>query len=151
MQPTPAPSFSFTATNDLHTKLSDYLGQHVVLYFYPKDNTPGCTQETQDFASLHHLFEQKNAIVFGVSKDSLTSHERFKKKYNLPFELISDPDGSICEAFNVFKEKSMFGRSFLGIERSTFLIDHTGNIVQSWRKVKVKGHAQAVLEHIDQL
>ena len=144
-----APSFEFTATSGIQGQLSDYLGHHVVLYFYPKDNTPGCTKESQDFSQLHAAFRQKNAVIFGISKDSLSKHESFKQKHNMPFELISDPDGTLCEAFEVIKKKSMFGKYFLGIERSTFLIDPKGNIINTWRKVKVAGHAQAVLDSIN--
>jgi thioredoxin-dependent peroxiredoxin len=147
--PQQAPGFEFTATSSLQGQLSDYLGQYVVLYFYPKDNTPGCTKESQNFSQLHAAFRQKSAVIFGISKDSLSKHESFKKKHNMPFELIADPDGILCEAFDVTKKKSMFGKHFLGIERSTFLIDPKGYIINTWRKVKVAGHAQAVLDSID--
>jgi thioredoxin-dependent peroxiredoxin len=147
-QTQPAPDVSFKATNDLQGKLSDYLGQHVVLYFYPKDNTPGCSKESQAFTELNAAFVDKNTVIFGISKDSLSKHEQFKQKYQMPFELISDPEGIICKAFGVIKEKSMFGKSFLGVERSTFLIDPKGHIIKTWRKVKVQGHAQAVWDSI---
>lgn len=140
--------FSFEATSGLSGQLSDYRGQYVVLYFYPKDNTSGCTSESIDFTELYAQFEAKGAKIFGVSKDSLKSHENFKAKYNMPFELIADPDTTICQQFEVYKEKSMYGKKYMGIERSTFLIDPKGSIVKSWRKVKVKGHAQEVLDSI---
>jgi thioredoxin-dependent peroxiredoxin len=148
-QPEVAPAFAFEATNDIHGKLSDYLGRTVVLFFYPKDNTPGCTQEAKEFSELQPLYRQKNAVVFGISKDALSKHESFKKKHNLSIELISDPEGTLCESYGVMKKKSMFGKSFLGIERSTFVIGPKGHLVHTWRKVKVKGHAQEVLDSID--
>ena len=140
--------FKFEATSGLNGQLSDYRGQYVVLYFYPKDNTPGCTTESKDFTTLHDQFTKKNTIVFGISKDSLKSHENFKAKFQMPFELIADADKTICEQFEVLKEKSMFGKKYMGIERSTFLINPQGEIEHEWRKVKVSGHAQAVLEKI---
>ena len=137
--------FPFTATHTPAGHLADYRGQHVVLYFYPKDATPGCTNEAKEFAALHEQFQQLNTVVLGISKDSIASHERFKAKHNLPFELIADTDGKIAEMFQVFKEKSMFGKTFMGIVRSTFLLDPAGIIVQEWRGVKVPGHAAEVL------
>ena len=129
--------------------LADYKGQKIVIYFYPRDNTPGCTSEGEDFRDNYKLFEKKNIKIFGVSKDSLKSHENFKKKFNFPFELISDPDEKICKIFDVIKEKSMYGKKYMGIERSTFLIDSDGKVLKEWRKVKVKGHAEDVLSSID--
>lgn len=140
--------FSFSATSGLSGQLSDHLGKFVVLFFYPKDNTPGCTSESKDFAMLYDQFQANNAVVYGVSKDTLSSHERFKEKFSMPFELISDTDTSICQQFDVLKEKSMFGKRYMGIERSTFLICPEGKLLHSWRKVKVAGHAEAVLKHI---
>ena len=129
--------------------LADYKGQKIVIYFYPRDNTPGCTSEGEDFRDNYKSFEEKNTKIFGVSKDSLKSHENFKNKFNFPFELISDPDEKICKIFDVIKEKSMYGKKYMGIERSTFLIDSDGKLLKEWRKVKVKGHAEDVLASID--
>ena len=143
-----AVDFEFEATPGVSGKLSDFLGQHVVLYFYPKDNTPGCTMESQDFTELYNEFQGKNTVILGISKDSLRTHENFKAKYQMPFELISDPQATLCQQFEVYKEKSMFGKKYKGIERSTFIIDPNGQIMKSWRKVKVKGHAHTVLNSI---
>ena len=129
--------------------LADYKGQKIVIYFYPRDNTPGCTSEGEDFRDNYKSFEEKNTKIFGVSKDSLKSHENFKNKFNFPFELISDPDEKICKIFDVIKEKSMYGKKYMGIERSTFLIDSDGKLLKEWRKVKLKGHAEDVLASID--
>tara|TARA_Y100000768_G_C23852187_1_gene621591 strand:+ start:227 stop:679 length:453 start_codon:yes stop_codon:yes gene_type:complete len=129
--------------------LADYKGQKIVIYFYPRDNTPGCTSEGEDFRDNYNLFKKKNTKIFGVSKDSLKSHESFKSKFNFPFELISDPDEKVCKIFDVIKEKSMYGKKYMGIERSTFLIDLDGKLLKEWRKVKVKGHAEDVLSSID--
>ena len=123
----------------------------MVLYFYPKDSTPGCTTEGQDFRDLHAKFKRAGAIVLGVSRDSLASHEKFKEKLKLPFELLSDPDEALCKQFDVIREKSLYGRKFLGVERSTFLIDDTGRLRREWRKVKVNGHAAGVLEAAKEL
>ena len=122
-----------------------------MLYFYPKDNTPGCTNESKDFRDLHRRFRRRNTRVFGISRDSLKSHENFKAKQELPFELISDPDEELCRLFDVIKEKNMYGRKVMGIERSTFLIDEKGVLRQEWRKVKVKGHAEEVLAAVAEL
>ena len=129
--------------------LADYKGQKIVIYFYPRDNTPGCTSEGEDFRDNYNLFKKKNTKIFGVSKDSLKAHEGFKNKFNFPFELISDPDEKVCKIFDVIKEKSMYGKKYMGIERSTFLIDSDGKLLKEWRKVKVKGHAEDVLSSID--
>ncbi|HHT0592866.1 TPA: peroxiredoxin [Legionella anisa] len=139
------PDFAFTATNGLNTRLSDYRGQYVVLYFYPKDATPGCTTEGQDFRDVYPQFQKLNAQIFGVSRDSLKSHENFKAKQNFPFELISDPDERLCQLFEVIKMKSMYGKQVRGIERSTFIIDPQGKLIKEWRKVSVKGHVNEVL------
>lgn len=146
-----APDFSFSATNNLTAKLSDYQGKNIVLYFYPKDSTPGCTTESKDFTELHDQFTKHDTVIFGISRDSLTSHEKFKAKYQMPFELISDPDEVICKLFDVIQLKKFMGREYMGIERSTFLIDKTGTIRGEWRKVKVKGHAEAVLSSVQSL
>ncbi|KMM77487.1 thiol peroxidase [Xanthomonas sp. NCPPB 1128] len=126
--------------------LGDYAGRWLVLYFYPKDSTPGCTTEGIEFNALLPQFEQAGATVLGVSRDSVKSHDNFCAKQGFRFPLISDADEALCRAFDVIKEKNMYGRQVLGIERSTFLLSPTGQLVRSWRKVKVPGHAQAVLD-----
>jgi len=145
------PDFKVNATSEKDIKLSACKGFNVVLYFYPRDNTPGCTTQGQDFRDLYDQFKAKKTCVFGVSKDTLASHEKFKAKYDFPFELISDSEGKLCELFDVIKNKNMYGRQITGIERSTFLIDAKGVLRHEWRKVKVSGHAQAVLDSIDSL
>ena len=141
-------NFKAEMTGNKEFSLSDYLGKNVVIYFYPRDNTPGCTSEGEDFRDNYKFFRKKNTVIFGVSKDSITSHTNFKEKFYFPFELISDPDEKICKIFDVIKEKSMYGKKYMGIERSTFLIDSQGKLIQEWRKVKVKGHAEDVLNSI---
>jgi peroxiredoxin Q/BCP len=126
--------------------LSDASGKKLVLYFYPRDNTTGCTLEGQSFAELYPQFRKAGVVIVGVSPDSIASHEKFKEKLGLPFELLSDEDTSLCRMFGVYKEKSMYGRKFMGVERSTFLIDAKGVLRREWRKVKVPGHAADVLE-----
>lgn len=138
-------NFTATATSEKTIQLSDLAGQQVVLYFYPKDNTPGCTTEGQDFRDLHEQFAAANTLVFGISRDSLRTHENFKAKQSFPFELISDPQESLCKLFDVIKLKKLYGKEHLGIERSTFLIDQAGILRQEWRKVKVVGHVAEVL------
>lgn len=140
-----APDITLDATSDTQVNLAR-LGSACVVYFYPKDSTPGCTTESQDFRDLHGEFKKAGFEVFGVSRDKMRSHENFKAKHGFPFELISDPDEALCKAFDVIKEKNMYGKKVLGIERSTFLFDASGKLVQEWRKVKVKEHAKAVLE-----
>ena len=140
------PSCTFKATNDLQGNLDDYRGQWLILYFYPKDSTPGCTTESQDFSSLYSKFKKLNAEIFGISRDSLKSHENFKAKNQIPFELISDSEEELVQTFDVIKMKNMYGKQVRGIERSTFLVDPSGNIKHIWRKVKVKDHAQDVLD-----
>lgn len=140
--------FSAAATGDQSVRLKDLRGQNVVLYFYPKDATPGCTTEGRDFRDLHARFRRQNTRIFGVSRDPIASHEKFKAKQEFPFELLSDPDEDLCRQFDVIKEKSLYGRKFMGIERSTFLIDADGKLRNEWRKVKVKGHAEEVLEAV---
>ncbi|HEX4842025.1 MAG TPA: peroxiredoxin [Limnobacter sp.] len=129
-------------------KLSDLSGKRVVIYFYPKDNTPGCTTEGQNFSELHPQFLKSDCAVFGVSRDSLRSHESFKAKMGFPFELISDPDEKVCNIFGVMKTKNMYGKQVVGVERSTFVINKKGVLVQQWRGVKVPGHVQAVLDFV---
>lgn len=131
--------------------LANYKGQVVVLYFYPKDDTPGCTIEAREFAANKEVFDKLNAVVFGVSKDSSKSHDKFKEKYCLNFALISDSDSSICQSYGTLVNKSMFGKSYLGIERSTFLIDKEGRIAYIWNNVKVNDHALEVIDKIKQL
>ena len=126
-------------TGEQTFQLADYKGKKIVLYFYPKDNTPGCTTEGIHFRDLHAQFRQANAEIFGVSRDSLRSHEGFKAKLDLPFELISDPDETLCTMFDVMKMKNMYGKKVRGIERSTFIIDESGKLVKEWRGVKVPG------------
>lgn len=142
---------SFLATNGLVGDLQDYRGKWVVLYFYPKDMTSGCTIEAQNFSAHLPLFQELNAVVFGLSRESIKSHERFKDKENLSFELISDTDEKICQLFKVMKEKSMYGKKYMGIERSTFIIDPKGIIVHEWRNVKVQGHVSEVLNTLKKI
>jgi peroxiredoxin Q/BCP len=139
------PDFSLPSTGGGNWKLSAARGSKVVIYFYPKDNTSGCTQEGIDFRDLHARFRKAGADVVGVSPDSLASHEKFKAKYEFPFELLADTEKKACALFDVIKEKSMYGKKYMGVERSTFLIDEKGVLRQEWRKVKVKGHAEEVL------
>ena len=138
--------FTAEATGDKQIRLKDLRGKNVVIYFYPKDSTPGCTLEGQDFRDLQARFKRQNTVILGVSKDSIASHEKFKAKQKFPFDLLSDPDGKLCEKFDVIREKNMYGRKFMGIERSTFLIGADGKLRREWRKVKVKGHAAEVLD-----
>lgn len=139
------PALKLPATGDQVIDLKDLRGQNIVLYFYPKDSTPGCTNESKDFADHHAKFKRQNTVVLGVSRDSIASHEKFKAKHNFPFDLLSDEDEEACAIFDVIREKNMYGRKFMGIERSTFLIDKKGKLQREWRKVKVKGHAEDVL------
>ncbi len=142
--------FSATVTSGTF-KLSAHKSHPVVVYFYPKDNTPGCTTEGADFRDLHRQFSKAGAVVVGVSRDSLKSHENFKAKMGFPFELISDADEKLCKQFGVIKMKNMYGRQVRGIERSTFVIDGAGKLVREWRGVKVPGHAQEVLDFVTTL
>lgn len=144
--------FSAPATGNRQISLSDFTGnKHLVLYFYPRDATPGCTREGQDFRDLHEQFKAADTAILGVSRDSLASHERFRQKQGFPFDLLSDADESLCRQFDVIREKNMYGRKVMGIERSTFLIDKQGVLREEWRKLKVPAHAQAVLESARQL
>lgn len=142
------PDFRLPATGDVNIGLQELRGKNVVVYFYPKDNTPGCTTESCDFGALHGKFKKKNTVILGVSRDTLTSHEKFKAKFEFPFDLLSDADEKLCRLFDVIREKNMYGKKVLGIERSTFLIDTEGRLQREWRKVSVKGHAAEVLEAI---
>ncbi|GAA4030141.1 peroxiredoxin [Actimicrobium antarcticum] len=146
-----APDFSALITGTQPFTLSSYLGKKVILFFYPKDNTPGCTAESMRFRDLYPEFEQANTVIFGISRDSLRSHEGFKAKLGMPFELISDPDEAVCLLFDVMKMKSMYGKTVRGVERSTFVIDASGTLVKEWRGVKVPGHVDAVLEFVKAL
>ena len=142
----PVPDFSLPSTSGANWRLKEARGHAVVLYFYPKDSTPGCTLEGQQFSALTPKFEKAGVTILGVSRDSLESHEKFRSKMCFPFALLSDEDEKVCKLFDVIREKNMYGRKVLGIERSTFLIDGKGVLRAEWRKVKVEGHAAAVLE-----
>ncbi|MDJ0698814.1 MAG: peroxiredoxin [Woeseiaceae bacterium] len=143
--------FSAPATGDRTVRLKELRGKNVVIYFYPKDSTPGCTTEGRDFSALHARFKRQNTVIFGVSRDSLASHEKFRQKQGFKFDLISDPDEKLCRKFDVIREKNLYGRKFMGVERSTFLIDESGKLRREWRKVKVKGHAEEVLQAVKDL
>jgi peroxiredoxin Q/BCP len=150
--PVSFPDSSYTATGSTGSiTLADFKGKFLVLYFYPKDSTPGCTTEGQAFRDNYTKFKALNAEILGVSRDSLKSHENFKCKQEFPFELISDADESICNAFDVIKMKNMYGKQVRGIERSTFIIDPDGKIVKEWRKVNVKAHCEEVLQALQDL
>jgi peroxiredoxin Q/BCP len=144
-------NFSRPATGDQTISLADFTGRNVVLYFYPKDSTPGCTTEGQDFRDHIDDFNAANTVILGVSRDSLKRHENFKAKQSFPFELLSDEDETLCQQFDVIKLKKLYGKEHLGIERSTFLIDGEGKLVREWRKVKVAGHVEEVLEAAQEL
>ncbi len=143
--------FTADATRNKKIRLKELRGQNVVLYFYPKDSTPGCTTEGRDFSELHARFRRQNTVIFGVSRDSLASHEKFRDKQGFKFDLISDPDEKLCKKFDVIHEKTLYGRKFMGVVRSTFLIDAAGKLRKEWRKVKVKGHAEEVLDAVKAL
>ncbi|CAN5907399.1 peroxiredoxin [soil metagenome] len=142
------PLFSAAMTGNQTFHLTDYQGKNIVLYFYPKDNTPGCTAESMEFRDKYALFQQANTEIFGLSRDSIRSHDGFKAKLGMPFDLISDPDETVCNLFNVMKLKNMYGKQVRGIERSTFVIDATGKVVKEWRGVKVSGHVEEVLDFV---
>lgn len=146
-----APDFDLPADGGDHIRLSSLRGRKVVLYFYPKDDTSGCTREAIDFSSLAPAFAAARTVVIGMSPDSVKSHEKFRKKHDLDVRLVSDQDKSVLEAYGVWTEKSMYGRKYMGVERSTFLIDGTGMVRQVWRKVKVPGHAKEVLAAAEEL
>lgn len=139
------PNFNLPATGDKTVKLTDLKGKKAIIYFYPKDSTPGCTTEGQNFRDNYNKFKRAGAVVLGVSRDSIKSHENFKSKQEFPFDLISDKDEILCDMFDVIKEKNMYGKKVMGIERSTFLLDDKGILRQEWRKVKVAGHVDEVL------
>jgi peroxiredoxin Q/BCP len=140
-----APEFTLEADYGRQVSLKDFLGKKVVLYFYPKDNTPGCTTEAVEFRDVAEEFKKQGAVIVGVSKDSVESHQKFKEKHGLPFTLLSDPEGKVLDLYGVWKRKSLHGRTFMGTERTTFLIDEKGIVVKVYRKVKAKGHAQTCL------
>jgi len=140
-----APDFSATTDGGGKVKLSDFKGKNVILYFYPKDDTPGCTKEACGFRDAKPNFSKAKAVVLGVSKDSVARHDKFRDKYDLNFPLLSDEDGKICEKYGTWIEKSLYGRKYMGIDRATFLIDGKGVVRQVWRKVKVPGHVEEVL------
>lgn len=142
----PAPDFNLVLSATQSVALSTLRGKHVVLYFYPKDDTPGCTQESCDFRDALPAFESKEAVIVGISPDGLESHEKFKAKYQLPFWLAADEETEVCQLYGVWKEKNLYGKKSMGVERTTFLIDPQGIILRIWPKVKVEGHAQEVLE-----
>lgn len=144
-----APDFTLLTDTNQPVTLSNLKGKKVVLYFYPKDNTPGCTQEACDFRDSFAQFTSHNVEIFGISKDSPAKHEKFKSKYTLPFTLLADENADVCEAYGVINKKSLFGKTFLGIQRSTFLIDEHGKIQAIWRKVKVKHHTQEILDQLN--
>lgn len=139
------------ASTSGEVRLKDYRGKHVVLYFYPKDSTPGCTQEGQDFRDLNTSFRRQNAVILGASRDSLAAHEKFRAKFDFPFDLLSDPEEKLCRQFDVIREKSLYGHKYMGVERSTFLVDAAGKLRGEWRNVKVGGHAGEVLAAVKAL
>lgn len=145
------PDFRLPATGGGGFRLAGHKGSLLVLYFYPKDSTPGCTLEGQDFRDQYARFKRHNALIFGISRDSLAAHERFKTKQDFPFELLSDSDEKVCRLFDVIKEKNLYGKKVIGIERSTFLIDAVGVLRAEWRKVKVPGHVEEVLAAVKTL
>ena len=147
----PAPDFELPATGRRTLRLADYKGSAVVLYFYPRDATPGCTTESQDFRDAHEAFTDAGAAILGISQDPMASHEKFRDKQSLPFALLSDESGEVCRAYHVLKMKNMYGKQFEGIERSTFLIDGQAVLRRAWRKVKVTGHVADVLEAVQAL
>ncbi len=142
------PDFSAAMTSGKTFRLSEFKGKNIVLFFYPKDNTPGCAAESMAFRDLYPRFQSENAEIFGISRDSIRSHEGFKAKLAMPFELISDPDETICMLFNVMREKNMYGKKVRGVERSTFIIDAAGTLVKEWRAVAVPGHVEQVLRFL---
>jgi len=147
----PAPDFELPATGGTNFRLADARGRALVLYFYPKDNTPGCTTEGQNFRDLHEEFAKLDCDVYGISRDSLKSHESFRKKMSFPFHLLSDTEENACKLFDVIKMKNMYGKKVRGIQRSTFLVDAEGKLVREWRGVKAAGHAQEVLQAVKDL
>ena len=146
-----APDFALPADDGTTLRLSDLRGRTVVLFFYPKDDTPGCTIEAREFRDAYQRFEAHGTVVLGISADGVSSHQRFKEKFDLPYPLLADEDHAVAEAYGVWKEKSMFGRSFMGIERSTFIVDRDGTIAHAFRKVSPEGHADEVGEAVSMM
>ena len=146
-----APGFTLPSDDGSSVSLEDFRGKKVVLYFYPKDDTPGCTTEACEFRDLGPRFEEHDAVVLGVSPDPVASHEKFKDKYDLDFPLLADEDHQVAESYGVWKEKSMYGRTYWGVERSTFLIDEDGTVTRAWRRVRPEGHAEAVAAELSGL
>ncbi len=144
-------NFQLPATGEKTIKLTELEGENIVIYFYPKDNTPGCTKETEGFRDAIKKFAELNTLILGVSRDSIKSHENFKSKLDFSFDLLSDSEEKLCQQFDVIKEKNMYGKKVMGIERSTFLIDAKGVLRHEWRKVKVDGHVEEVLEAVNSL
>jgi peroxiredoxin Q/BCP len=142
------PKFNGNSTNNLMLSNKDFIGKNLVIYFYPKDSTPGCTTEGQEFRDNYKKFKNLNTEILGVSRDTIKSHENFKLKQSFPFELLSDPDEKVCKAFDVMKLKSMYGKQYVGVDRSTFLINTKGKIIKEWRSVKVSGHVEEVLNTV---
>lgn len=145
------PDFELPATGEQSISLSGLRGKNLVLYFYPKDSTPGCTLEGQNFRDVYDRFVAMDTVILGVSRDSIKAHENFKEKQNFPFDLLSDKDETLCQLFNVIKPKKLYGKEFMGVERSTFIIDKEGVLKAEWRKVKVKGHVDEVLVAVENL
>jgi peroxiredoxin Q/BCP len=145
------PKFRAECTNNKILSNDDFVGKNLIIYFYPKDSTPGCTTEGQEFRDKYKIFKKHNTDIIGISRDSIKSHENFKLKQSFPFELLSDSDEKVCKAFDVMKLKSMYGREYIGVDRSTFIINENGKVVREWRSVKVKGHVDEVLEAIKEL
>lgn len=143
-----APEFTLHANNGQEVSLNDFKGKNIILYFYPKDMTPGCTTEACDFRDQHEKFEELNAVILGISPDPISRHEKFIEKHGLPFLLLADEDHEAAEQYDVWKLKKNFGKEYMGIERSTFLINKEGNLVKEWRKVKVQGHVEEALEYL---
>lgn len=146
-----AKNFSLPASNGNTVSLEDFKGKNVIVYFYPKDNTPGCTTEACSFRDSFEEFQSSETIILGISKDSIKKHNGFIEKHNLPFLLLSDEDGKVCEDYGVWQLKKMMGKEYMGIVRSTFLIDKDGNLVKQWRAVKVNGHIEEVLEFVKEM
>lgn len=147
----PVKDFELPATSGLSFKLSNHIGKNVIIYFYPKDSTPGCTTQGMQFRDFYTEFQSTNTEIFGISRDSLKSHENFKAKFSFPFELLSDSEELACNIFDVIKMKNMYGKKVRGIERSTFIIDKNGTLIKEWRKVKVKDHVEEVLQFVKSL
>jgi peroxiredoxin Q/BCP len=144
----PVPDLTLEGTNNTTFSISNFAGKNLIIYFYPKDSTPGCTNESIDFKDNYDVFQKLNTEIFGISRDSLKSHEKFKAKYSFPFELLSDADEIACDLFDVIKMKNMYGKKVRGIERSTFLINTEGKLINEWRGVKVNGHIQELIKFL---